>query len=143
MSTQPNKELLEKYLEASGSRLEESEFLDGLSENAPLKDWVKFTKSQRVKPKADLGLLLDEAIDGGKTKKRGLFLKLSGIAAGLVLAFLWFSSPKNTMEMTLSEKEAALKEAMDLFSEDQETTDMVLYEDELIVIYIETQNTNK
>lgn len=131
---------LEKYEKGLSSSHEEQELISLLSSSAKGKNaWFKFIKLQKAKVPENLEDDIWTSIQNQENRKKRLLIRISSIAASVVLALslsMGFFN-RNPEEMTLQEKEAVLKEAMALIPETQNKSILgeIIYENEILIIY--------
>lgn len=134
------KKLEEKY-KAGETTLEEEEalFQNGANADSELSAWYRYAKhSKKQAPPA-----LEEGI-WNTIQRRIRSLKITVFAAAasilLLIVFSTHISPKEG-QLTYQEKEAKLQEALALVAdiETEPSVENIIYEDELVIIYTNTE----
>ena len=136
MKSRGKDKLIEKYLEAESNLNEEQEIFNAGSTNSELDPWLNFAKKTRFKAPENLNNSIWEGIQNKRKTNRRIIYGLLATAASvaLIISLSVNSSKKQSYE----EKEALLKEALSMFekNEPQQEVRNIIYEDELIVIYM-------
>lgn len=137
MSNKENKNLLNKYLEAESSIEEEKQLLRGQNDDPAMDSWFRFVNESKTKAPAGLNDKILASIESRNNSKHRFMNWGYGIAASitLIIGIILFQSRDNDDYL---EKEALLNEALSMFPEpEQQHTDRtILYEDEMIIIYV-------
>lgn len=137
MSNKENKNLLNKYLEAESSLEEEKQLLDGQNNDPAMDSWFRFVNESKTKVPAGLNDKILASIESRNKSKHRFMNWGYGIAASiaLIVGVFFFQSRENDDYL---EKEALLNEALSMFPEpeQQDTDRTILYEDEMIIIYV-------
>jgi hypothetical protein len=134
------KALMEKYISGC-STLEEEELLmkHENGKNEYQSSWFSYIKKKRKSPPPQLNDTIWKAIQK-KEKQRPLYkLAIAGIslAASIALLLIFYQPEPISEDASLAEKEAQLKEALSMFEDEKNESPkkMVLYEDDMIIIY--------
>ncbi|MEQ8554509.1 MAG: hypothetical protein RIC06_14785 [Cyclobacteriaceae bacterium] len=130
-------EILNKYMAGESTLKEEKELLKVDHADPEIADWSMFAKAKRINTPDGLQ---DEILTRiqARTKRRRWLYASTGIAATIVLILAVMFEPQERGLMSENEKQVLLSEVLSMFPE-AETVDSkkeILYEDELIVIYI-------
>lgn len=135
MSNKNKEEIIDKYLEGNSSLEEEGEIFNTETENSDLDPWFGFAKRLRLKAPKNLN---DSVWVAVQTKRKRSQRLIYGIVAAAASGALIISLSINSSKQSYAEKEALLKEALAMFKEDEPETEKqnIIYEDELIVIYM-------
>lgn len=138
MNKEEANRLFEKYREGETSLEEEMRLFSADSQEPEMAEWSRFVKEQKQTAPPNLQDNIWSAIRSRRQGKRRFLYTLSGIAASIALFLVFYFVVPNNEARELAEKEAALKEAWSLFSEETSAEDdqSILYEDELIKIYV-------
>ena len=137
MSKQRTEDLINKYV-AGESSLAEEEALFNSGQPAPgMDEWSRFVKGQKQEVPPQLQETIWTSIQTRKRNRQRFLWGLSGIAASIALLIAFFIGNPDNDQLSDAEKQAALYEALSMFSEDQNTPEQqsIIYEDELIIIY--------
>lgn len=131
---------LQSYEEGLTSSAEEKELLSLLSNSGKgANSWFRYIQAQKKPVPQNLENDIWLTIQNREQKKKRMLIKISSIAASVILAVSIFLSimPLNKKEMSYDEKIAAIEEAMAMISEPQEEIIFgeILYEDEILIIY--------
>ena len=136
-------ELIKKY-ETGESSLAEETFLTDHNEkiNTVHKPWFKFIQRNRQTVPQELSASVWEAVQSKRSSRRRLNIGIISAAASVVilLSVFVFNSEKN--KLSYHEKEAMLNEALSMFNNEttaNQTVQNVLYEDNMIVIYMDQE----
>lgn len=101
--------------------------------------WFKYIQQQKKVAPKNLESTIWTSIQKRESRKRRILIRISSVAASIILAVsIFFTIETRPQEkMSTKEKEAALKEAMAMLSEPQEEIVFgeILYEDEILIIY--------
>lgn len=138
MNKEEFKKLTKKY-EAGTSTLAEEQFLfNNTKDSDPaIETWSAFVKQKKKTAPADLNDSIWNAIQTKKIKKRRLAIRIMSAAASVLLFIFISINHVSTNKMSNDEKEALLNEALTMLavSEQKETGQNIIYEDEMIIIY--------
>lgn len=129
-------EIMKKYLNGETSLQEEKELFENSGKESD--PWVGFVSRNNQTPPEGLEDIIWNKIQSERRQKQRFLYGLTAAVASvvLVLGFIFFPNG-NDPEMTLSEKEQMLQEALSMFPA-EETDKEILYSDELIEIYVAT-----
>ncbi|MEM6894487.1 MAG: hypothetical protein AAF554_12410 [Bacteroidota bacterium] len=132
------KKLLERY-KAGETTLEEERLLFEETEDSEPSwvAWSTFVKNNKIEPPKDLNDRLWESFEPKThSRRKKVIAMLSAAATVLVLVALAMGN-LGQKELSYSEKEALLNEALELFPETTEevTEREVIYENEMITVY--------
>ena len=136
MQSKERDKLIGKYLEGESNLKEEQEIFNAESKNSELDPWLNFVKKSRVKAPENLNHLVWESIQNKRKRSRRIIYGLVATAASVALIISL--SVNSSKKQSYAEKEALLKEAFAMFEENepQQEIQNIIYEDELIVIYM-------
>tara|TARA_B100001245_G_C22891613_1_gene429505 strand:- start:373 stop:777 length:405 start_codon:yes stop_codon:yes gene_type:complete len=129
-------EIMKKYLNGETSLQEEKELFENSGKESD--PWAEFVSRNKHKAPEGLEDTIWDNIQSKRKQKQRFLYGLSAAAASVVfvLGFIFFPSGNDT-EMTLSQKEQMLQEALSMFPEEENNKE-ILYSDELIEIYVAT-----
>ena len=134
--------LIEKY-EAGTSTLQEEQFLFNNAENSGLtiKAWSTFAKANKRKAPDNFIDALWESFQNRKIKKRRFITGIMSAAASVILIIALFIGSPGQKKLSYSEKEALLNQALNMFAstEQVQTQQSIIYENDLIIIYTSTE----
>ncbi len=137
MSNKENKNLLNKYLEAETSLDEENQLLRGQNDDPAMNSWFRFVNESKTNAPDQLNAKILASIESRNNSKLRFMNWGYGIAASitLIIGIVLFQSRDNDDYL---EKEALLNEALSMFPEKEPLRDdrTILYEDEMIIIYV-------
>ncbi|MFK8059670.1 MAG: hypothetical protein AB8B78_06205 [Polaribacter sp.] len=142
MNEENIKNIIQKYKAGETSLAEEKMLFDSVpASEEQLKTLGTFVKKNTISVPENLNDKLWDAFDE-KTKKPNKFkLRLFSAAASIALMFsvVFYNSSKN--ELSESEKEALLNEAISMFENASKTkqNQKVILENELVIVYTETE----
>ena len=140
MSTENKKELYDNYMEGKTSLDEESTLFEQNQNEGELKAWATFRNKNRHEAPQGMAERLESELFGGKSRKIR-YWSIGSIAASIALAMILFFGNNHETSMTLEEKEAMLEQVLNILPEDELIEEQdILYEDDLIVIYYESNN---
>lgn len=134
--------IIQKYKVGETSLVEEKMLFDSVpASEEQLKSLGTFVKKNTISVPENLNDKLWDAFDK-KTKKPNKFkLRLFSAAASIALMFsvVFYNSNKN--ELSESEKEALLNEAISMFENANQTNQnqKVILENDLVIVYTETE----
>lgn len=127
-------DIIKKYLEGESSSEEEKALFS--SQEPEISLWSQYLHKNKQKAPSDLEDKIWKTINHRRQKRRFMF-GLSAAAASISLVVIfWVALPQQSSEMSLSEKEQLLKDALSMFPEENETNREIIYSDELIEIYV-------
>lgn len=138
------KETIDKQLnlyKEGRSSLEEEEKLARIlgASNEKENGWFKYIQQHKKVAPRNLESDIWALIQKRGSRKRRILLRISSVAASIILAvsvfFILETRPQQ--EMSYAEKEAVLAEALAMISDTQEQPIVgeILYEDEILIIY--------
>ena len=137
MSKETSDKLIKKYLAAESTLDEEEKLFSTENHTSGMEEWSAYVRQRRKKAPANFNDLVRASIQTRKKRRQRFFVGLSGMAA--TIAFFVAIALYNTKDKNpgYDEKEAALKEALSMFSDEnlREKARKVIYEDDIIVIY--------
>jgi len=132
-------ERLLKIYKEGNTTLKEEEFLfdSPESSNEFLNMWAKFVKKNKKVIPNNFNDTLWESFQKEKLKKKKVIDVMVSVAASVLLLFSVHIINENQKKINYSQKEALLKEALDMFSNTTpiEQTKRVFYEDDIIILY--------
>ena len=132
------KKIVEKYKEGDSS-LDEEKLLFNHADfsDEGLDAWSAYVNGNKTETPKDFNETLWESFQNKKTRKRRVFAKIASVAASVVLLISLFIGNIGEKELSNSEKEISLYEALEMFPETEpnEIQQIVFYEDEVITIY--------
>jgi len=138
MEVNEYKKLVEKYKEGHSTLSEEKFLFDNAkySEDG-LEAWSSFVKKNKTEIPNDFNETLWQSFQNKKTKKRRLFARITTVAASILLLISLFISNLGQKELSYSEKEVLLNQAINMFTDtnQKEIQQSVFYENEIIIIY--------
>ncbi|HCX20794.1 MAG: hypothetical protein CMB80_07085 [Flammeovirgaceae bacterium] len=128
-------EVMKKYLDGETSLEEEKELFHSTNEDA----WAEHLSQSKKAAPEGLEDSIWENIQSKRQQKQQFIYGLTAAAASvvMVMSFIFFNNTNDT-EMSLSQKEQMLQEALSMFPEEKPANKEVLYSDELIEIYVAT-----
>jgi 23S rRNA-/tRNA-specific pseudouridylate synthase len=99
--------------------------------------WLKFLKHHKTEAPVDFNEDLWKKFEGKTQSYRKLIITTLSIAASVLLFIAFTYSYSEKDNLSYEEKEALLKQSLELFSENEENiaNQDILYEDESIIIY--------
>lgn len=138
MNKKKSKDLINKYLAAESTLEEELDFFNSEKQDSGIAQWSAYVKGSKEKVPTNLKESIWSAIQIKKRKKQHYLIRLSGIAASIVLLGTFLIYNANNAKSEYAEKEALLKEALSLANNKIKTTEHqhIIYEDDMITIYI-------
>ena len=141
MNSRKQGDLIEKYLTAESTLEEEDKLFASENQHHGIRDWFKYVKQKRRKTPSTLKDSVWAAIQTRKKEKQRFIIRLSGVAASITLFIAVFTYPTVNVQSDFNEKEAILNEALSMFSDEQSVPEkqVVLYEDDMVVIYVATK----
>ncbi len=130
-------EILKKYMAGESTLMEEKELLKVDHADPEIADWSMYTKGKRIN--ALVGLK-DEILTRiqARTRRRRWLYASTGIAATIVLILAVMFEQQEQDLMADREKQELIDEVLSMFPE-AETVDSkkeILYEDDMVVIYL-------
>ncbi len=133
-----NKELINKYLEGETSLGEEKElFNEQVPTDKNIERWSHYKSHMSKKAPDELKGLIRSKLQSSQSQQLNIRLAILSAAAMMVILFsFWVYNSQSTKEMSLEQKREVLKEALRLFEDEAPPPSKVLYEDELIIIYM-------
>ena len=139
MSTQKKDPLDHKYLNAESSLEEDEQFFKKQEKDGPLKSWAKFRQKSSYQAPGGLSDRIADSIEKKRSNTRTLYVTISSIAASLILIAVFLFGNSGSAEMSYEEKKALLEEVLSTFPEEEVIPEReIFYEDDMIVIYYET-----
>lgn len=134
------KDLMKKYAEGHSTLEEEALLFKNSTDKKSLEtQWLRYVNGKKKIPAADLNAKVWEAINKKekKSQSRKLIVGFMSIAASLLLLLIYFRPEPIPETKSLAENQALLKEALDMFENDNinKKNKKVLYEDDIIIIY--------
>ena len=141
MSNKRSHDLISKYLDAETTLDEEQELFRAKGQVRQIEDWFAFINKKRKHSPPHLSQSIRAAIRHRKVSKQRVLLRLSGLAASIILLLGFCIYNAHLKSSDYREKKALLREALSMFPSDQQVHEPpgVLYEDEMIVIYIDSK----
>ena len=142
MNQEETNKLFELYEQGLTSSKQEADLLETFGDSKNDNHlWFKFLKNHKKNSPENLESHIWSTIQSIEKKKSKFILRVASIAASITLIFsiIFIANPKKPIEMSYEEKAAVLKEALAMFPsiEEPETSQEILYEDDLIIIYSE------
>jgi hypothetical protein len=136
MKSKKENQLEHKYLEGEASLAEEQEFLR--RQDTPFNGWSAYrAKNHYPVPDKLIDNIADE-LDRQVSKSRKFYLAWASAAASIALVILLLFANSLERELSYEEKAAKLEEILNALPENK-TTNEILYEDALVVIYVESK----
>lgn len=142
MNKEEIEKLIDKY-EAGTSTLREEQFLFKNAKNSDpaLLSWSTFVKHKKKNAPADFNDSLWASIQYSKMKKRRLTIRIMTTSAAVFLFIFISINHLSTNRISNEKKEALLSEAFSMLSvsEQKENKLNIIYEDEMIIIYTDSE----
>lgn len=128
--------LRQKY-EAGLTSLDEEAFLFDNAKNSTmeLQAWATYVKNNKKEIPKNLNETLWTSFEKKKLNNRKLKIKLFAAAASVLLIVSLFINSIQQKELSNTEKEMLLKEALSMFDTNTKKTKNIIYENELLLIY--------
>jgi len=144
MKGEQKDKLLESYRQGKSSLEEEKMLREGNRDiNAPEAEWLRFADQNRKEAPFNLEKEIIHALKKTRGAKRRLYTLLSSSAAIVIIVVsLTLLKPWKRTEMEYERKVALYQEALEMVesAEPESINKEILYEDEIIIIYLETEN---
>lgn len=142
MNQEEINKLLELYEQGLTSSEQEAKLTDHLAKAKEEEHlWFKFLKHRKKYKPKNLENQIWSAIQKEEKQKSRFILRAVSVAASvaLIISILWFTNPLKPKEMSYEEKVAVIKEVQLMISASQksELQNIIIYEDEAFIIYIE------
>ena len=142
MNREQENKLLELYRKGLTSSKEEDALLNQLGESGSGPGlWFSFLENNKKTVPADLENQIWSTIQSGESRKKRLTIRrvLAAASVALLISISLIITPWQRKGMSYEEKAAVLEEAIKMMVDASEIPDNreILYEDEIICIYIE------
>ena len=131
--------LKDRYQKGETSRHEEAEFFNNQAQGGQYKPWAQYRRAQQKVMPEDLLDNIAKEIDERQPKRRNLIITIASVAASIALLAAFFINRSVNNELSYDEKAAMLEEILNTLPEEQVNNEYVLYEDAMLVIYLETK----
>lgn len=138
MNSRETDDLIKKYLAAESTLKEEEKLFNSKNQRPGIEQWSTYVKQKRQKAPANLNASIWATIQAKKRKKQRHLVRLSGLAASIVIFMAFFIYNTVNKHSEYEEKEALLNEALSMFTEEKNTAEKqsILYEDDMVIIYL-------
>jgi len=132
--------LIKKYLNGESTLAEEEVLFDKSDKvEDPLDGWSAYVQHKRTKAPIDMVDQIAATTHLRERQRPGRIIMLSAIAACIIILGLVAYNTAFSTKMSDAEKRIKLDEALAMFEQSQQdiSPQQILYEDEMIVIYID------
>ncbi|QTE21427.1 hypothetical protein [Polaribacter cellanae] len=137
MNIRKSDDLKNKYFTAK-TTLEEEEWLFNSKNNDPeIEKWATYVNKNKAEIPSNLKDSVWSAIQNKEKRKKQKLIRLSGIAASIVL-FISIFIYNYTNKINDKKNEALLNEALSMFPKEKNVAEIqqVLYEDNMVIVYL-------